>query len=106
MSNPFKGNPFKRLGAFFKRDVIRPIGRLGGNDKYGNYSAWGMAPSSESASIEEQKAKSAAEAAAKQADFEASQREGLERLALKRKKGFGASQIVNPTLGSGSKLGA
>ena len=47
----------------------------------------------------------AAAAAVKQALFEASTRAGLERLALKRRRGFGASMIVNPTLGSGSVLG-
>ena len=54
----------------------------------------------------EKKAKAEAEAAAKQAEFEASRRAGLERLAQKRKKGFGASMIVNPTLGSSSTLGS
>ena len=54
----------------------------------------------------ERNAKAAAEAAAKQAEFEASRRAGLERLAQKRKKGFGASMIVNPTLGSSSTLGS
>lgn len=98
------GNPFKKVGSFFK-GVVRSIGRLGGNDKYGNYSAWGMAPSAESAQIESDKANAEAEAAAKQAEFEASKREGLERLALKRKKGFGASMIINPILGSTSTLG-
>jgi hypothetical protein len=51
-------------------------------------------------------AEATAEAAAKQAEFEASKRAGLERLALKRKKGFGASMIVNPSLGSTSTLGS
>ena len=110
------GNPFKRVGKFFKKvgsqiygevgRIPHNVGRLGGNDKYGNYSAWGMAPSAASADIESQKAQADAEAAAKQAEFEATQREGLERLALKRKKGFGASMIVNPTLGSTSTLGS
>lgn len=90
---------------FFKK-IIRDLGRLGGNDQYGNYSAWGMAPSAASADIEANKAKADAEAAAKQAEFEATQRAGLERLALKRKRGFGASMIVNPTLGSTSTLGS
>lgn len=105
MSNPFKGNPFKRLGNFFS-DTVSSIGRLGGNDKYGNYSAWGVSPSEASAGIESDKARAEAEAAAKQAEFEASARAGLERLALKRKKGFGSTMIVNPTLGSTTTLGS
>ena len=100
------GNPFSRIGSFFKRDILRPIGRLGGNDEYGNYSAWGMAPSKASAGIKADKARAEAEAAAKQAEFEALTAAGLERLALKRKRGFGASQIVIPTLGSSSTLGS
>ena len=54
----------------------------------------------------ERRARAEAEAAVKQAEFEASRRAGLERLAQKRKKGFGASMIVNPTLGSSSTLGS
>ncbi len=52
------------------------------------------------------KARADAEAAAKQAAFEATQREGLERLALRRKRGFGASMIVDPTLGATTTLGS
>jgi hypothetical protein len=51
-------------------------------------------------------AKANADAAVKQAEFEASVREGLERLALKKRRGFGASMIVPPTLGSTSTLGS
>ncbi|MBF8258977.1 MAG: hypothetical protein HW377_1351 [Actinobacteria bacterium] len=100
----FSGNPFKRIGRAFS-DATRSLGRLGGNDKYGNFSAWGMAPSDKSAGIEAGKAASEAAAAEKQALFEATTRAGLERLALKRKKGFGASMIVNPVLGSQTTLG-
>jgi hypothetical protein len=100
----FGGNPFKRIGGAFS-DAFRSVGRLGGNDEYGNYSAWGMAQSEKSAGIEADKAKADAAAAKKQALFEATTRAGLERLALKRKKGFGASMIVNPVLGSQTTLG-
>ena len=54
------------------------------------------------------KANSAADAAIKQAEFEASAKAGLERLALRRRKGFAASMIVDPgsSLGTSSTLGA
>ena len=54
------------------------------------------------------KAQAEAEAAARQALFEASSKAGLERLALKRKRGFSASMLVNPasTFGSGSTFGS
>ena len=52
------------------------------------------------------KARAEAEAAERQALFEASTRAGLERLAMKRRRGFGASMIVNPVLSSVSTLGA
>ncbi|MDA8122317.1 MAG: hypothetical protein M0Z38_07110, partial [Deltaproteobacteria bacterium] len=52
----------------------------------------------------EESARSAAEAAIRQAEFEASAKAGMERLALKRKKGFAASMLV-PTLGSSATLG-
>ena len=99
---------FKSLEKSFRKNILRPLSRLGGNDKYGNYSAWGMAPSEKSANIEAGKAQAEAEAAAKQALFEASSKAGLERLALKRKRGFSASMIVNPasTFGSGSTFGS
>ncbi len=47
-------------------------------------------------------------AAIKQAEFEASARAGLERLALKRRKGFAAAMLVDPgsALGSTSTLGS
>ena len=53
----------------------------------------------------ERNARAEAEAAVKQAEFEASRRAGLEKLALKRRRGFGASMIVQPTLGSTMALG-
>jgi len=40
------------------------------------------------------------------AEFEASRRAGLEKLMLKRRRGFGASMIVQPTLGSTMTLGS
>jgi hypothetical protein len=98
------GSPFKK--RFWEGNVIRPLGRLGGNDKYGNYSAYGMIEDPKSAAIEADKAKAEAEAQAKQAEFEASQRAGLERLAQKRRRGYGASMIVQPTLGSSATLGS
>ena len=55
---------------------------------------------------EERRARAEAVAAAKQAEFEASQRAGLEKLMLKRRRGFGASMIVQPTLGSTMTLGS
>ena len=54
----------------------------------------------------ERNAQAEAEAAAKQAEFEASRRAGLEKLMLKRRRGFGASMIVQPTLGSTMTLGS
>ena len=54
----------------------------------------------------ERKAQAEAEAAVKQAEFEASRRAGLKKLMLKRKRGFGASMIVQPTLGSTMSLGS
>ena len=84
----------------FKRKVIEPIATLGAKT---------IGHESDAMQRERLQAEATASAAAteakKQALFEASKREGLERLALKRKRGFGASMIVNPTLGSGSVLG-
>lgn len=56
----------------------------------------------------EREAKAAADAAAKQAEFEASQKEGLESLARRRRRGFGSSMIAQPSssLGSSSRLGS
>jgi hypothetical protein len=50
----------------------------------------------------------AAAAAIRQAEFEASAKAGMERIALRRKRGFGQSMIVNPgsTLGTSSTLGS
>jgi len=49
-----------------------------------------------------------ADAAARQTEFEASEKAGLERLALRRKKGYLASMIADPesSVGSSSTLGA
>ena len=60
----------------------------------------------ESEEERERSARAAAEAAVKQAEFEASRRAGLEKLMLKRRRGFGASMIVQPTLGSTMTLGS
>jgi len=58
---------------------------------------------------EKANAKSEADAAAaqRQAEFEASARAGLERLALRRRRGFAASMIVDPgsSMGTTSTLG-
>lgn len=88
------GSGFKGGGASVADEIYKPL-TPGAKDKI---------------KTEEEAARASAEAeataAAKQAEFEASRREGLERLALKRKRGFGASMIVNPTLGSTSTLGS
>ncbi|MDA8178303.1 MAG: hypothetical protein M0T69_02010 [Deltaproteobacteria bacterium] len=52
------------------------------------------------------KAMAAAEAQARQAEFEAAKAAGIERLALKRRKGYGASMVVTPTLGGASTMGS
>lgn len=52
------------------------------------------------------KERATASAEVRQAEFEASKREGIERLALKRKKSFASSMIVNPILGSSATLGS
>lgn len=50
----------------------------------------------------------AAAAAVRQAEFEASAKAGLERIALRRRRGFAASMIVDPgsSLGTSSTLGS
>lgn len=50
----------------------------------------------------------AAAADARQAEFEASAKAGLERIALRRRRGFAASMIVDPgsSLGTPSTLGS
>ncbi|HQU13691.1 MAG TPA: hypothetical protein PKV70_05540 [Thermodesulfobacteriota bacterium] len=125
MSNPFAGafsgtmNPFKK--SFWTNNAMMSGSNLltgGGRGLAGSgFKGGGGNPLDESikpltpgakGDIEalDKTAKSDAEAAVKQAEFEASKREGLERLALKRKRGFAASQIVTPTLGSISTLGS
>lgn len=54
------GNFFSDIGKSVKK-VTRAIGRLGGNDKYGNYSAWGLSPSEKSMAHEQELAQQAAE---------------------------------------------
>jgi hypothetical protein len=55
----------------FFSSIIRAIGQLGGNDSSGNYSAWGMAPSSKTAEAENAKKVAEASAAAKKAAHDA-----------------------------------
>lgn len=59
------------------------------------------------AEFEKTTAAAAADAAIRQAEFEASAKAGLERLAARRRKGYATSVIVDPgsTLGSTSTLG-
>lgn len=99
-----KYTPFGGFGAvesaFRHGDTDSPAGKVAGAVGYQTPAAKG-----EAQAMSDQ-ARAAAEAAARQAEFEASRREGLERLALKRKRGFGASMIVNPSLGSTSTLGS
>jgi hypothetical protein len=95
--NPFKGNPFKRVGGFLEDS----------NEQLGNWMMQkGWQTDAKEYDVKEAQPIARAAAAAKQAEFEASTRAGLERLALKRRKGFQVSMIVNPTMGSGSKLGS
>ena len=114
--NPFKGD-FRISKGSFKNNPLEDLfgknsmighGYLGIAD-LGKASAGAVGYQTPEAKgdkkAEEESARSAAAAAIKQAEFEASKREGLERLALKRKKGFGASMLVNPTLGSSATLG-
>jgi len=98
------GNTFSSIGHFYKGVFGMDSGGL---LNLGNRASQvqGRDPKQDVADADA-KAKADAEAAAKQAEFEASRRAGLERLAQKRKKGFGASMIVNPTLGSSSTLGS
>ena len=115
--HPFKGNfriskgSFKNnpLDALFGRGsligkIYRGISDLGA---YGEAMVGYKSPEYKSEmAIKKREARAAAEAAVKQAEFEASRRAGLKRLALKRKRGFGASMIVQPTLGSTMTLGS
>jgi hypothetical protein len=103
IANIGKYTPFTGFGA------LNSMFRHGGSSPFG--SAIGMVGYQTPAAKGEQaeqyaKAQADAAAAVKQAEFEATTKAGLERLALKRKKGYGASQIVNPSLGSTSTLGS
>lgn len=99
-----KYTPFGGYGAvesaFTHGDPNSPAGSLAGAVGYNTPAAKGAMTDAQNKAIAE------ADAAVKQAEFEASKKAGLERLALKRKKGFGGSMIVNPSLGSTSPLGS
>ena len=102
----FKNNP---LDALFGRGSLIGKGYRGISDlgTYGGAMVGYKSPEYKSKmATKEREAQAAAEAAVKQAEFEASRRAGLKRLALKRKRGFGASMIVQPTLGSTMTLGS
>jgi len=91
------GAGFKGGGASVGDDIYKPL-TPGGKDKVKT-----------DAEAAEATARADAAAAEKQAMFDASTKEGLERLALKRKRGFGASVLVQPTtsaFGSGSTFGS
>jgi hypothetical protein len=66
------------------------------------------AAGAEQAEEKKEKAMADADASIKQTEFEASAKSGLERLSLKRKRGFASSMLVDPvsSLGSGSTLGS
>ena len=110
-------NFFKKALRFFSR--YTPLGAFGAFElpfKHGdpNSLAGALAgalgintPAARGAETDAQnRARAEAEAAVKQAKFEASKRAGLEKLMLKRRRGFGASMIVQPTLGSTMTLGS
>ena len=111
------GNPFRKPLSFLSR--YTPLGAFGAYElpfKHGspNSLAESLAgalgintPAARGAETDAQnRARAEAEAAVKQAKFEASKRAGLEKLMLKRRRGFGASMIVQPTLGSTMTLGS
>ena len=121
--NPFKGdfriggNPFRKPLSFLSR--YTPLGAFGAYESaftHGdpNSPAGALAgalgtntPAARGAATDAQnQARAEAEAAVRQAEFEASKRAGLEKLMLKRRRGFGASMIVPPTLGSTMTLGS
>jgi len=108
--NPFKGD-FRISKGSFRRNPLREM--FGGDTllaDLGNTFAGAVGYETpwarRSREEEERNAQAEAEAAVKQAEFEASTRAGLEKLALKRRRGFGASMIVQPTLGSTMTLGS
>ena len=108
--HPFKGDfrisksSFRRnpLEDLFGRDTL--LADLGNTvaSTVGYETPWARRSREE----EERNAQAEAEATVKQAEFEASKRAGLEKLMLKRRRGFGASMIVQPTLGSTMTLGS
>ena len=115
--NPFKGN-FRISRSSFRRNPLEDLfGReslIGhtyqGISDLGNTFAGVVGYETPEArgdrEEKERRARAEAAAAVKQAEFEASRRAGLEKLMLKRRRGFGASMIVQPTLGSTMALGS
>ena len=88
--------------AFRHGDPDSPAGSLAGAVGYKTPAAKGEQQGLDA------KADAAAAADIRQAEFEASAKAGLERLALKRKRGFGQSMLVDPgsSLGASSTLGS
>jgi hypothetical protein len=88
--------------AFSKGDPGSPAGSLASAVGYKTPAAKGEAGRIAAESD------AAAQAAIRQAEFEASAKAGQERLALRRKRGFGQSMLVDPgsALGVSSTLGA
>lgn len=109
MSNPFKGNPFKRVFKAATGVLHQGWEGLKDTSDFG-YNLIGTKSPDEKKrdAAAAAGADAAAEAAIKQAEFEASAKAGRERLALRRKRGFGASMLVDPysALGASSTLGA
>lgn len=117
--NPFKGN-FRISKSSFRNnpldDLFGQNSMIGhaylGLSDLGNASAGAVGYDTPEVKGDIKAAKESSDAAAaaaiKQAEFEASRKAGLERLALRRRKGFGASMIVDPgsALGSTSTLGS
>lgn len=81
-----------------------------GQTKMGFDAAQGQMPGTDyenkQAAKNEEEARAAAEAQARQREFEASQKAGFEALAQRRRKGFGSSIVVRPSLGSSTTLGS
>ena len=98
------GNALSSIGHFYKGVFGLDSGGLL-NLRNRASQLQGMDPKQIAADTQ-RKAQAEAEAAIKQAKFEASVRAGLEKLMLKRRRGFGASMVVQPTLGSTMTLGS
>jgi hypothetical protein len=93
--------------SWFGKKVIKPLGELG-EGIYKPLAGEETTAQKKEAQEADAAARAAAEAARKQSLFEASEKEGLERLALRRKRGFGQSILAAPvsSLGSSSTLGS